>query len=51
MTVLYALLVLTLGVGAGLTVLVIEELRWEARSRAPRHMTYGEVHHRHAAHR
>jgi ABC-type nickel/cobalt efflux system permease component RcnA len=50
-TVLYALLVLALGVGAGLTVLVIEELRWEARSRAPRRMTYGEVHHRHAAHR
>ncbi|WP_328434862.1 hypothetical protein [Streptomyces sp. NBC_00425] len=50
MTVLYALLVLALGVGAGLTAIVIEELRWEARTRAPR-MTYGEVHHRHDAHR
>ena len=51
MTVLYALLVLALVVGAGLTVLVIEELRWEVRSRAPRLMTYGEVHRRRAAHR
>jgi hypothetical protein len=48
---LYALLVLALGVGAGLTVIVIEELRWEARSRVPRRTTYGEVHRRHAAHR
>ncbi|MEV4444604.1 hypothetical protein [Streptomyces mirabilis] len=51
MTVLYALLVLALGVAAGLTVIVIEELRWEARSRVSRRMTYREVHHRHAAHR
>ncbi|MER6367497.1 hypothetical protein ABT255_03795 [Streptomyces mirabilis] len=51
MTVLYALLVLALGVGAGLTVIVIEERRWEARSRVTCRMTYGEVHRRHAAHR
>ncbi|QYX80283.1 hypothetical protein [Streptomyces akebiae] len=51
MTVLYALLVLALGVGAGLAVIVIEERRWEARSWAPRPTTYGEVHRRHAAHR
>ncbi|MFD9394108.1 hypothetical protein ACFWBB_26240 [Streptomyces sp. NPDC060000] len=51
MTELYALLVLALGVGVGLTVIVIEERRWEARSRVPLRMTYGEVHHRHAAHR
>lgn len=48
---LYALLVLALGVGAGLTVIVIAELRWEVRSRDPRRTTYGEVHRRHAAHR
>ncbi|MEW2117710.1 hypothetical protein AB0945_21465 [Streptomyces sp. NPDC005474] len=51
MTVLYALLVLALGVGAGLAAIVIEELRWEARSRVPRRMTYGEVRRRHATHR
>ncbi|MER6131923.1 hypothetical protein [Streptomyces sp. NPDC001815] len=51
MTVMYALLALALGVGAGLTAIVIEELRWEARNRPPRRMTYGEVHHRHAARR
>ncbi|MCX5328106.1 hypothetical protein [Streptomyces sp. NBC_00140] len=51
MTVMYALLVLALGVGAGLAVIVIEERRWESRSRVPRRMTYGEVHHRHAVHR
>ena len=50
MTVMYALLTLALGVGAGLTVTVIEELRWEARRRVPRCMTCGEVHHRHATH-
>ncbi|MFM9493657.1 hypothetical protein ACKI1Q_08465 [Streptomyces galilaeus] len=51
MTVMYALLALALGVAAGLTVIVIEELRWEARRRVPRCMTCGQVHHRHAAHR
>ncbi|MFJ4939031.1 hypothetical protein ACIP8U_34915 [Streptomyces pseudovenezuelae] len=51
MTVLYALIVLALAVGAGFAVLAIEERRWEARSRAPRRTTYGEVHRRLAAHR
>lgn len=51
MTVMYALLALALGAGAGLSAIVIEELRWEARRRVPRCMTCGEVHHRHAAHR
>ncbi|GGY12967.1 MULTISPECIES: hypothetical protein [Streptomyces] len=50
-TVMYALLALALGVGAGLVVLVIGELRWEARNRLPRCTTCGEHHHRHAAHR
>ncbi|WP_329318020.1 hypothetical protein [Streptomyces sp. NBC_01262] len=50
-TVTSALLALALGVGAGLAVLVIEELRWEARRRVPRCMTCGEVHRLHAAHR
>lgn len=48
---MYALLALALGVSAGLTVIVIEELRWEARSRIPRCTICGELHHRHAAHR
>ncbi|MFI5800943.1 hypothetical protein [Streptomyces sp. NPDC051677] len=51
MTVMYALLTLALGVSAGLIVIVIEELRWEAHSRVPRCMTCGSVHHRQAAHR
>ncbi|WP_159024538.1 hypothetical protein [Streptomyces scabiei] len=51
MTVMYALLAFALAVGAGLTVIVIEELRWEARRRVPLCMTCGDVHHRHAAHR
>jgi hypothetical protein len=50
-TVLYALLALALGIGAGLSVIVIEERRWEAQSRVPRRTTYGEVRHHHAAHR
>lgn len=33
---MHALLAFALGVGAGFTVIVIEELRWEARMRAPR---------------
>ena len=51
MTVLYALLVLALAVGAGFAVLVIEERRWEARSRVPRPTTDGESHRSLAAHR
>lgn len=51
MTAMYALLAFALAVGAGLSVIVIEELRWEAHRRVPRCMTCGELHHRHAAHR
>jgi hypothetical protein len=50
-TVIYALLALALGAAAGLAVIVVEELRWEARNRLPRCTTCGELHHRHAAHR
>lgn len=51
MTVTFALLALALGIAAGLAVLVVDELRWEARDRLPRCTTCGEQHHRHAAHR
>ncbi|MFJ3229945.1 hypothetical protein [Streptomyces sp. NPDC086787] len=51
MTVILALLALALGVAAGLTVLVVGELRWEARNRLPKCTTCGEQHHKHAAHR
>ncbi|MFF1542459.1 hypothetical protein [Streptomyces sp. NPDC058291] len=51
MTPLLALLALAVGVAAGLAVLVVDELRWEARNRLPRCTTCGEQHHRHAAQR
>ncbi|MGW6393293.1 hypothetical protein ACWFR1_22930 [Streptomyces sp. NPDC055103] len=51
MTVLYGLLAFGIGTAAGLAVLVVDELRREARSRIPRCMTCGDLHHRHAAHR
>ncbi|MGW6238352.1 hypothetical protein [Streptomyces sp. NPDC055094] len=51
MTITFALLALALGVAAGLAVLVVDELRREARDRLPRCTTCGEQHHRHAAHR
>lgn len=51
MTVLYGLLALGIGIAAGLAVLVVDEIRHEARRRIPRCMTCGELHHRHAAHR
>ncbi|MCZ4099812.1 hypothetical protein [Streptomyces sp. H39-C1] len=51
MTATFALLALALGVAAGLAVLVVDELRWEARERLPRCTTCGQQHHRHAAHR
>ncbi|MGW0014450.1 hypothetical protein ACWDVX_32460 [Streptomyces tendae] len=51
MTVSLALLALALGVAAGLAVLVVEELRWEARNRVPKCTSCGEQHPRHAAHR
>ncbi|MFE2034257.1 hypothetical protein ACFXBB_13575 [Streptomyces scopuliridis] len=51
MTITFALLALAVGVAAGLAVLVVDELRWEARDRFPRCTTCGELHHCHAAHR
>ncbi|WP_327297798.1 MULTISPECIES: hypothetical protein [unclassified Streptomyces] len=51
MTAVYALLALAVGVGIGFTVIVIGDLRWEARNRLPRCSTCGEQHHRHAVHR
>lgn len=51
MTVMYALLALGLGIAVGLVVIVVEELRWEARNRLPRCTTCGQLHNRHAAHR
>ncbi|UNO42177.1 hypothetical protein [Streptomyces sp. MST-110588] len=51
MTVIYALLALSIGVAVGLAALTVGELRWEARNRLPRCTTCGERHHRHAAHR
>lgn len=51
MTVTFALLALALGLAAGLAVLVVDELRREAREWLPRCTTCGQQHHRHAAHR
>lgn len=50
-TALGVLLALALGIAAGLAVLVIGELRWEARARLPRCPTCGERHDCHSTHR
>ncbi|WP_435970253.1 hypothetical protein [Streptomyces sp. Qhu_M48] len=49
--VLYGLLVLGAALAVGLAALVFDEFRRDARSRIPRCMTCGGLHHRHAAHR
>ncbi|MGW1064346.1 hypothetical protein ACWD4F_07520 [Streptomyces aureus] len=51
MTVILALIALALGIAAGLVVLVVDDLRWQARNRLPKCTTCGQQHHRHAAHR
>ncbi|MFE4305625.1 hypothetical protein [Streptomyces sp. NPDC056891] len=49
--VLYGLLTLGAALAAALAALAIDEIRRDARSRIPRCMTCGGLHHRHAAHR
>ncbi|MFI9149453.1 hypothetical protein [Streptomyces sp. NPDC053367] len=48
---LLGLLAVAIVVGAGWAAAVIDDLRWEARSRLQRCMTCGHTHPRHAAHR
>ncbi|MEU6475352.1 hypothetical protein ABZ858_00405 [Streptomyces sp. NPDC047017] len=51
MNVISTLLAICVGAAIGLGLLVLDDLRWEARDRVPRCTTCGEQHPRHATHR
>ncbi|MGM9465360.1 hypothetical protein [Streptomyces murinus] len=51
MNVISALLAICVGAAAGLGLLVLDDLRWEARNRVSKCTTCGEQHPRHTPHR